>query len=251
MIRLTTCLAAVLTLVGCSNSEGPVGAAGAAGATGAAGAVGSPGAPGMVGVGSPGPAGSAGPAGPAGDGGPPGEAGPPGPPGDGGAAGPHGGVVWKDSIGAVLPVIGSEQSLMLLQFTDASGFVWSYDQRRIPALVLPVLALPVNGVPNRNVYYDAPSCGGNAYIDDLPSRITTSVTGLPNSYVRPDALASVPLTYVSCNCGGPFNCQSVASGVCATCPGTAAAVIPVSSMTAIATVPVFPGVRPIHPEIVP
>jgi hypothetical protein len=175
-LRLAWCLVLALT-AGCGRTE--LGAAGAPGGRGSDGLVGP--------AGSTGPPGLPGPVGPTGAMGPRGSAGPAGPPGVAGAPGSY--VVWKDSNGTVLPVVGYEDisnggnpERIAFVIDASTGLVWALSAGD------PVPRSTVVILDER--YFASTDCTGPAWIAPTyqtgTPRFVFEIQGVSGFYVYPD-----------------------------------------------------------------
>ncbi len=202
--------------------------------------------------------GSQGLQGPEGPQGPQGPQGPPGPAGsayvpDASGAGPadgggqdasapaptiHGIVVWKDSNGAIVPIVRvfgdplqNEPSYQYNFVDSATGSAWLWDSYMNQVT-------PTGG---GTVYYNVSGCSGTPYIlAGTPARFAVTVSGMTGYYMMPDNVLPTEVGFLSS--GSPSSCQP---------QGWSTWAIPVSSLVklSITTPPSPPGVPPYHPEI--
>lgn len=151
-------------------------------------------------VGPAGPAGARGEAGPQGAIGPTGATGPTGPKGDTGPARAGAALVWKDSLGQVLPIV-SGLPFGSLYFPADGGLLWpvSTETGEVAA-------------PQRlEIVFADSACSGPSYVNgNILPRVPFVLGTDPTLRVRPDSAASIrPSTYFSGSAGqcvslGPF-----------------------------------------------
>lgn len=190
-----------------------------------------------------GPAGSAGPSGNTGAEGPQGKEGPPGAPAEAGSGqdggvvlGAKGAVVWKDSAGAVVPILG------LYSLSSRLPALWWQDSNAIWLLVFGASGTTVDAGDYVTTGFTSGNCTGAAYaIDPVVPRYTfrmSQANGMPTPevYVVPD------------NVGATFTAiQSKWQNGCTSASGALAVLV--SSLKKITPPTTPPGMPPYHPEL--
>lgn len=191
-------------------------------------------------AGAEGPQGSEGPAGPAGNAG---NAGSGGQDGDAGASARPAGLVWKDANGAVIPVVGVSD----MTFNNAlSPFVWLHylesDGTMWNILAATGAVYPVEIATDVALAYDAPSCGGNAYVVvALPARVTFQLENDPSvRTIKDNATVHVNMSHPSY--------QATFAGACTTNTLNATASVLLSDTVTVA-VPSPSFKAPVRPEL--
>ncbi len=219
------------------GATGPQGSAGMSGPKGDMGYPGDSGGPGNMGQ-----MGATGDAGAPGMPGTPGDGGPPGPVGDAGPAGPRGGgVLWRDRLGAIVPVVTANFTggYADLWIADARGLIWrasagfGYNPGDLP--------------PMPTTFFASGDCSGPGYVRtfEVIPRMVFRTSGDSELHVIPDNATIVPLA-VGSSILSPSPCATT-SGLQYALP--LAGTVPTPTISAPAQGALLAA--PAHPEFLP
>jgi hypothetical protein len=193
-------------------------------------------------TGATGPMGTQGQQGPAGPEGPKGPPGPPGNSGEGGTDGgviPKSGIVWKDSLGVVVPIVRVLTDGTYLFYDPASNAVWRYAPDTNMQWGVQSSSEQTAPLDYLITGYVANNCTGTAYVIQPPSpRYSFHLgTNLSAYYVVPDDLESQQVSVGSYQYTN--NCMGSRIDMA----------VPVSKLAMVTKPSSPPGKPPYHPEI--
>jgi hypothetical protein len=165
---------------------------------------------------------------------------------DGGTA-VTGAVVWKDTTGAVMPVVrvlgdpssGSQANSFEILDPASQAIFWWF----LTSPAQGPYAAVNGGIGGGAVQkiWTTNNCTGTPYVQPFLTGYAFQVVGETSWYVVPGNVPNVQGAYASSG-SGPGSCTGT---------GGAAYFVPLSSLTTITAPTAPPGVPPYHPEIVP